>query len=150
METKNFEKVTGVVEKISKKQTATGIDLFYYVVDKVIYSGFNDLGFEVGDMVELQYVVNGKFNNIGFGKILQQANPKIVTETVKDFKTVTDFEDLRKKQIALGQAHNLALQHIHWMNQGFDDEMFKVTTKRFYNLLLEVQKEVLYGNSKTN
>ena len=50
--------------------------------------------------------------------------------------------DQRQKQIMLGQSANLAMKKMKDHGELNFDKVFKDWTKRFYNLLVELNKEV--------
>ena len=146
-----MEQLKGTVESTELKQgkRSDGKPWYRvaYKIDGNIYAKFfntlEDTGaFVMGDKVMVEYEIDGKYKNIkGMTKVVA-----LPDDPVTEVETVGCL-DSRQKSITLGQGANLALKHMHYLHEQHTeeefDEHFKKQTKRFYNLLKEMQEGIL-------
>lgn len=143
-----MDTIQGFIEKVETKQgvkkDGTNWTQYKYTIEGQVFSGFKDLELKEGDKVQMTYEANGKYLNYKSIVMMEPRDAKVTTETLQEKKPVVDN---RQDAIALGQAANMALKHMHEAAQSMADEVFDVkfkeTTKRFYQLLKELREELL-------
>ena len=100
--------LAGTVEKIIEKQGNKGA-YKSVKVDGVWFNDFNKHfeGCEVGDQVEVEYAVNGQFNNLISVKKTIVGEMEVASDRVQKVKVIksSDVEDWEKKMNDFMQEH---------------------------------------------
>jgi hypothetical protein len=137
--------IEGLIQKVTNAKTKANKPIHYIKIDGNDYSGFGEAEHSQGERIKLVYTENGKYKNIVSIELITSGNPCVKEEEIVEETVGYYVPDDRQKSITLGQAANLAFQHL--TQAAFPEEQFdvhfKVETKRFFRLLQELQRELL-------
>ncbi len=136
---KETKKITGKVEAVSQKEKGYGLKIGDHW-----FNGFGTSPTNKGDEVEIEFVMNGNFNNIQTIKVVSEAP----IEEKKDFK-----EENRQKQasVMISYAKDLAVAEMNLIGT-IDLPAMKQEVTRIREELhdtargfMELQKELVKG-----
>ena len=139
-----METTKGRIDKISRKtgKNKMGKDYTITAVELggKMFSTFNNFEFEVGDTIQLNYLISGKYNNIESVVFISKETPTIKTEMVAD--APKSREDSYQEGQAFGLACNLGLRKTlaHWDKDG--GQLFEDTYKHNVKMLFRWNKEL--------
>ena len=137
------ETITGTIEAISVKSAKQ----FAVKINNEWYNSFGSCKLEKGNIVTIEYNVNGDFKNAN--KITLQKN-KII-EAMQDEQYLDGLETFLKindkeLSIILGQAQNLSLQlqlrEMEMYKKPFNWNKYISDTNLFFNANMKMQREI--------